>query len=106
MSLSLLQIGDKVAIGYDASTGERGFLTKIMNGTGSASVKGMAVSNDTTDDNKFIASPSGFDIVGVVAEAGIADDAECWVWCLRRVQPFRRYKIGDERGKPEAGPKC
>lgn len=80
MALTLLHIGNKVALGYDDATGERGFLTKIVNGTGSASVKGTLVSVSTTADNKFVLQANEYDTMGIVAEAGIANDAECWIW--------------------------
>lgn len=78
--ISMIQVGDKVAIGYDATTGERGFLTKILNGTGVASVKGTVVSHSTSVDDAFILQANEFDAVGVVAEAGVADGVECWIW--------------------------
>lgn len=68
------------AVGYDPATGERGLLVKHINRTGHASVKGECVACSTTADNEVICSPNGFDIIGVVAEAGIAEGAEMWVW--------------------------
>jgi len=80
MSLHLIDAGGVVALGYDEATGERGFLCKHTNGTGVASVKGSLVSMSATADNKFILQANEYDTVGVVAESGIANDAECWVW--------------------------
>lgn len=81
MALTLIAHGNKtVAIGYDSTTGERGLLVKHINRTGHASVKGECVSCSTTADNEVICSPSGFDIIGVVAEAGVAEGSEMWVW--------------------------
>ena len=79
--MALRKVGtDESAFGVDAATGERGFLVRMVNGTGSASVKGTLVSASTTTDHHFIAQANEFDAFGVVAEAGIADGAECWIW--------------------------
>ena len=80
MALQLLTAGDVVALGFDPATGERGFLTKIVNGTGAASVKGALVSESTTADNQYIHQSNEFDTIGVVAEAGIADGSATWIW--------------------------
>lgn len=80
MALTLLNFGDVVALGYDSSTGERGFLTRMVNGTGGNSVKGTIVCPDSAADNKFKLQADEFDSIGVVAEAGIAGDALTWVW--------------------------
>ncbi len=80
MALSTIEAGGVVALGYDTSTGERGFLCKHTNGTGTTSVKGSVVSISTTDDNKFVLQANEYDAIGVVAESGIANNGECWVW--------------------------
>ena len=80
MALTLLQYGNVVALGIDAATGARGFLTKIKNGTGGASVLGEVVANSTSADNEFIKEANEYDPIGVIAEAGIANGSECWVW--------------------------
>lgn len=80
MSLHLIDAGGVVALGYDEATGERGFLCRHTNGTGSSSVKGSIVSMSTTDDNKFVLQANEYDAWGVVAESGVANDGLCWVW--------------------------
>lgn len=80
MSLQVWQHGGVVAIGYDDTTGERGFLTKIKNATGTATVKGTIVCQSATVDNAFMLQTDEFDSIGVVAEAGVADGAEAWIW--------------------------
>jgi len=80
MALQVISAGGKVALGIDTATGERGFLLKMLNKTGVASVKGTVVAASAAVDNSVVLSPSGFDVVGVVQEAGVADDAEMWVW--------------------------
>lgn len=80
MSLVVTHIGGVVAIGYDSTTGERGFLTKLMNGTGTASVKGSLVAMSASADNQVVLQNNELDTVGVVAEAGVADGSEMWVW--------------------------
>ena len=79
MSLRLLSTGNS-AICEDATTGERGQLVRMINGTGSASVKGSVVACSKTVDKQFILQASEFDAFAVVAEAGIADGSECWLW--------------------------
>ena len=79
MSLRLLSTGNS-AIGEDATTGERGQLVRMVNGTGAASVKGTVVSCSTTVDKQFVGQSNEFDAFAVVAEAGIANGEECWLW--------------------------
>ena len=79
--MALQYVGNaKAAFGYDSATGERGFLIKMKNKTGAATVKGMVVSADSANDNAFVAQSSEFDAFGVVQEAGIADASDAWVW--------------------------
>jgi hypothetical protein len=80
MALKTLNVGGVVGIGWDSVTGERGFLTKIINRTGHASVKGEGVSASTTADKEVVLQANEYDCVGVVAESGIAEGAEMWVW--------------------------
>lgn len=80
MSLSLHQFGGVVALGYDSTTNERGFLVKMINRTGHSSVKGEIVSCSTAADREVILQANTYDAVGVVEEAGIAEGAEMWVW--------------------------
>jgi len=79
--MSLQYIGnEKAAIGYDAATGERGFLLKMKNKTGGNTVKGQVVSASGTVDNSFILQANEFDSFGIVQEGGIADGSDAWVW--------------------------
>jgi len=76
-----INIGNKVRLYYDSVTNEAGIQVKLTNKSGGNSVKGYIVTaSDGTNrafKNCVINSP---DIIGVVAEAGIADGSECWVW--------------------------
>jgi hypothetical protein len=78
-NLQLLVVGN-VAIGCDTTTGECGFLTKIINGTGGASVKGSVVHNADAADDKFELQDSEYDAIGVVAVGGVADGSPTWIW--------------------------
>ena len=89
MSLHLLAIGEQgsgvnvgraVALGYDDTTHEYGFLTRIFNGSDHNSVKGELVCSSPTYDNMYDIESTEFDAIGVVAESGIAFDAPVWVW--------------------------
>jgi hypothetical protein len=79
-SLRIISLGERVAIGYDATTGEHGFLVKLKNGTGGATVKGTVVSTNPSADNEFIAQANEYDAMGVVAVAGVAAGGDCWIW--------------------------
>lgn len=79
--MALQYVGNqKAAYGYDSATGERGFLLKMTNKTGVASVKGSVVSASLGTDNAFALQSNEFDAFGVVQEAGVADGSDCWVW--------------------------
>lgn len=80
MSLVTSHSGGVVAIGYDATTSERGFLTKMVNRTGHTSVKGEIISCSTTADNEAILQNNEYDAIGIVAEEGITEGSEMWVW--------------------------
>lgn len=80
MALALLQFGSVVALGYDSTTGARGFLQKIVNRTGHASVLGELVALSTSADKEAILQANEYDTIGVVAEAGVAEASEMWVW--------------------------
>ena len=57
-----------------------GFMVKMTNKTGSASVKGTVVYVSTTNDNAFNVNPINGDMpFGIVYTDGIADGSECWV---------------------------
>lgn len=85
MTLSVLTHGGVVALGYDAATNERGTLLKYINRTGHASVKGELVSPSQTVDREVILQANEYDTIGVVAEAGIAEGQEIWVWTIGSV---------------------
>ena len=79
--MPFMQIGDKMRIGYDPATGERGTQMRLLNKTGAASVKGSLVEADDTVDQAFQLIPADDpDPIGIVYEAGVADGEECWVW--------------------------
>lgn len=79
--MPFMQIGDKMRIGHDPSTGERGTQMRLLNKTGAASVKGSLVESDNTVDQAFQLIPADDpDPIGIVYEAGVADGEECWVW--------------------------
>lgn len=80
MTLSLVQVGGVIAMGYDTDTGERGWLLRFTNRTGHTSVKGELVSASTATDKEVVLQASEYDVIGVVAEAGIAEAADVWVW--------------------------
>jgi hypothetical protein len=71
---------DKVAIGADTVTNERGFLVKFINRTGHTSVKGEIVAASTTADREAIIQGNTYDSIGVVQQAGVAEGSEMWVW--------------------------
>lgn len=68
------------ALGSNALTGERGFLVRMVNGTGAASVKGSVIAASQSTDNQFVLQANEFDAFGVVAESGVANGQPCWVW--------------------------
>lgn len=99
MALSLITIGGAVAIAHDATTGERGTVLRYVNRTGHTSVKGELVSLSTTADKEVILQANEFDTVGVVAEAGIAEGAEMWVWIIGSVcQVLFKDTVASTRG--------
>jgi hypothetical protein len=80
MALSVLSHGGKVALGYDSSTNERGFLVKMLNRTGGVSVKGTLLAPSTTADREVVKQSSEYDTIAVVQEAGVAEGSEMWCW--------------------------
>jgi len=72
--------GAKATIGWDSDTHERGFLVKIVNRTGRASVKGEAVSASQAADEEVILQDDEYDTIGIAAQTGIAEGSEMWVW--------------------------
>ncbi len=85
MALSYISASDKVAIGYDSATHERGFLVKLINRTGHASVKGELVSASPSADREVVLQSNEYDTIGVVQEAGVAEGSEMWVWMIGSV---------------------
>lgn len=80
-TLSYIGTADGAAvIGSDATTGERGFLVRLVNRTGKASVKGELVSASGAADNEVILQSNTFDVVGVIAESGILEGSAMLVW--------------------------
>ena len=73
-----------MAIGSDSATGERDILMKMQNATGGASVKGVVVhigADESGYNNDSVeAQTTGFDSIGVVQEAGVADGDDMWIW--------------------------
>jgi hypothetical protein len=80
MALSVFSYKGVIGYGVDTATGERGMVQKMTNKTGSATVKGTLVSAATGTDNAFILQANEFDTIGVVAEAGVADASQAWIW--------------------------
>jgi hypothetical protein len=61
-------------------TPEGGLAVRLINNTGSNSVKGEIVRTDTAGASGFIQAPADTDeSMGVVYEDNIADDSLCWV---------------------------
>lgn len=60
-------------------TSEGGLAVKLINKTGSASVKGSVISASSTLDGAFTLQANEFDAMGIVYDNGIADGSSCWV---------------------------
>lgn len=60
-------------------TPEGGLAVKLVNNTGTASVKGTVVSTSTNIDDAFILQSNEYDAFGVVYENGVPNGQECWV---------------------------
>jgi len=80
MALSVQSYKGVIGFGVDTVTGERGFVQKMLNKTGGATVKGSVVSLSDATDKGFKLQADEFDSIGVVAEAGVADASEAWIW--------------------------
>jgi hypothetical protein len=80
MAIVLTSTTGTVALGSDAATNERGFLVKMINRTGHTSIKGEVVGPSTSADREVVLEDAGFDPIGVVQEAGVAEGSEMWVW--------------------------
>ena len=79
MTITKVMASSYVAIGFDSSTGERGFLTLEGNNSGSAIAKGTVVAVDLANDDSIIPQNNTFDAIGVAAE-DIANGEAGWVW--------------------------
>lgn len=80
MALAYLKVGEAVAFGVDSVSHEYGVLMRYVNRTGHTSVKGELVAVSTSADREVILQASEYDVIGVVAEAGVAEGSEVWVW--------------------------
>lgn len=60
-------------------TPEGGLAVKMLNRTGTTSVKGSVVSASASYDDAFTLQSNEFDAIGIVYEAGITDGNYCWV---------------------------
>jgi hypothetical protein len=78
-----------------------GLRVKLTNKTGAASVLGKIVAVSTTTDNavKLVATDDLYGMCGVMAESGVADGAEMWVWVGGRVQVKMEAAAGCTRGQ-------
>lgn len=71
-----------IATAYDAEmvkfTSDGGLAIKLMNKTGSNTIKGSVVTAGSLN-NSFILQSSEYEAIGTVLESGIADGLPCWV---------------------------
>lgn len=78
---------NKVRFFHDGGTGEYGMQILLQNDTGASTTKGYlahpSYSNDLAFDYMPVNEP---DVLGVVAEAGIATGGMCWIWTHGLVQ--------------------
>ena len=77
------EVAGKARWVYNVDTGEMGQQIKITNKTGGASVKGYILeASDSTDRAVgLIDAANDPDPIGIVYEAGIADESDMWIWC-------------------------
>lgn len=96
-----------MTIEYETSEGrpkirftvEGGLAVRLVNKTGSNSVKGSLVQIASGTDNAFVLTGSDdVDCVGVVYEDGIADGSECWVVTQGIAQVLLKDTTGSTRG--------
>lgn len=79
-------------------TKEGGYAIKLLNNTGSSSVKGTLVSASPNIDNSFILQTNEFDTIGVVYEDGIANESSCWVVISGIAQVLLKNSTSATRG--------
>lgn len=80
MSTWLMNIGTNFALAHDDYYNERGSLAKIINRTGATSVKGTLVAASTAYSAAVMLPVTGYDVIGVVYESGIANGSSMWIW--------------------------
>ena len=81
MALQYISTGDGLAgFASDSATNERGAWIKILNDTGTTSVKGSLISASTSTNVAAILQSNEFDAFGVVQESGIAIGSLMRVW--------------------------
>jgi len=60
-------------------TPEGGIAVRIINGSGSASVKGTVVCVNNGNDNQFALQTNEFNAIGICYESGIANGSYAWI---------------------------
>jgi hypothetical protein len=80
MALSVLHCQGVIGFGVDTATNARGIVQKFINRTGATSALGTVVSCSTATDREVIKQANEFDSIGVIAESGVAEGSEMWVW--------------------------
>lgn len=112
--VSIYQTHPPIYGSYGVSLSPEGaILRRMINKTGSASVKGTLVSQGGTVARSFIATTgNSADCIGVVYENGIADGEECWIAVGGRAQVLLKdstaatagywVKVSDTTGRADA----
>lgn len=72
-------ITNEVSLVKTRFTPEGGFAIRLINGTGSVSVKGSLVACSPVDDDAFVLQNNEYDSIGAVYESGVANGQPCWV---------------------------
>lgn len=83
---------------FTFAPGHYGIAIRMINGTGTNSVKGNVVSASKTEDGKFILQANEYDAIGVVAESGIAANAECYVIISGIAEVLWKNSVAAHRG--------
>ena len=80
---------DKVRFFYDGNTGEYGMQILLQNDTGGSTTKGYLAHPSSSNDLAFDYMPVDEpDVLGVVAEGGIATGSMCWIWTHGLVEVY------------------
>ena len=66
-------------IGKAAINENGGFMIKLINKTGSPTVKGSVVAASDSTDNAFKLQANEYDSIGIVFESGIPDGSDAWI---------------------------